>query len=416
MEPAQSQLSIVYRTVYAIVIFSLSCLANAQESNNQKAVNPENAEKKQTAPAVLSVDGSQSKSVQSRPVQSKTEKPKSAQSKPAQMVHSPSPNNKKANASAIESKIQNLIKQNKRKFEYAEAAKYTHLKWSERINKYSVGLLPIQNYSGVPIEERDESPDYYDHGKLPIEINHLFYDLLATSRQFNIDQIKPDYWLQFSIEEYHLPFPYAANDKWWKTSRDTVDRAFISAKPATVKLSLKVIAGDRPFKQWRDAAMMTISSCDLNVTPQTLSSVNNQNQTLKDYLTTTPGQAILSASNFLIMHATKRLAEEGDYAYVEKIVGDEIHLWRENSHFKVGETLQVYYSDQSPDSSPFSKKQIKVIKAAPGFAIAYPVSIRADHLKVGDFVKTNSRPRFESPGFRFTSTGQCAEVIVAQAD
>ncbi|MCW8997757.1 MAG: hypothetical protein OQK04_03495, partial [Kangiellaceae bacterium] len=302
MEPVQSSKSILYQTVYLIVILSFSLLANAQESTNSNSAgqeSPNNGKTQVNQPKSEQLDSANpnSKSEQIGPSNSKN-------------VHKPT-------NSAIESRIQNLLKQSKRSFEYSEAAKYTHLKWSERMNKYSVGLLPVLNYSGIPIEARDESTDYYDHGKLPVEINHLFRDTLTTSRQFNLNQRKPDYWLQLTIEEYHQPFPFAANDKWWQTARDTVDRAFTSAKPATVKLSLKVTAGERPFRQWKDAASMTISNCDLNTTPQALSSINNQNQILKDYLSTTPGQAFLSASNFLIIQTVKRLAEEVDYAHVE---------------------------------------------------------------------------------------------------
>ena len=402
--------SMIFEAALALTILSFSSLVYAQESANPKAVATPKAELKSPKAAPL-----KTKTVESKVDTASPQKMSVNQTEPSQSMSS---SKAKSNAEnqAIEERIQNLLKQSKRKFEYGEAARYTHLKWSERMNKFSVGIMPIKNYSGIPIEERDESADYYDHGKLPAAINHLFYDLLTTSRQFELNQRQPDYWLQLSIEEYRLPFPYASNDEWWQTPSDTLDRAFTSAKPAQVKLSLKMIAGGRPLKQWKDAASMTISNCDLNTTPQALSSMNNQNQTIKDYLTTTPGQAFLSASNFLIMQATKRLTEEGDYAYVEKIIGDEIHLRRDNSHFKVGETLLVHFTDQSPDYSPFNKKQIKVIKATSGFAIAYPLNIRADHLNKGDFVKTNSHHSFESPGFRFNSTGQCAEVIVAQAE
>lgn len=301
----------------------------------------------------------------------------------------------------------------KRKYSYSEAARYTHLKWYQTNQPVTFELLPINNFSGIPIEARDEAADYFDHGKIPQEVANLFADLLISSRQFSYDRKKPDYHFQLTIESYQHPYPYAPDNHWWEKASSNLDRSFTTATPAVVELSLTVSGVNAPMKMWRDTVEMTLTHCDLNALPQTRTTRNNENETLDKYVSTVTGQAFLAASNFLITKAIERIHQESSFATVSFKSGNEITVESNDQKFLSGETLAVHYSDEKGKITARTFGQVKVIEAMGDTALVYPVSVRADHLRVGDKVAIKRKIKFDQPKSIYQSTGQCAAVEVA---
>ena len=109
-----------------------------------------------------------------------------------------------------------------RYLQYQQAANYTHLKWQNQIRpKVNLTLLPIKNYSGIPMEFRQESADYFYHGKLPGVLNDIVADAFRASRYFAINQDRADYRIELILDEYQLPFTYAPDDTWWQKLHDS---------------------------------------------------------------------------------------------------------------------------------------------------------------------------------------------------
>ncbi|WP_196140604.1 hypothetical protein [Aliikangiella sp. G2MR2-5] len=312
-------------------------------------------------------------------------------------------------------KIKMLVEANKRYFEYLEASRLTHLQWPDNNLPVSVALLPIVNYSGIPIEKREASVDYFDYGKIPAEIHQLFADNLIASRFFSLDKTDPDYYIQLIIDEYRTVYPYSPDDKWWQKKRDEVDRAFTEAKPANIKLSVKLVSANKHIKPWVDSVKVRLSHCDLNSVPQPLTQMSNQNLALRNYLTTTTGQSFLAASNFLISKAIERVKAQPAFAKVVSKYGNEITILSEQHRFSPGDKLKLHYLNHDGQQIAKSFGEIMVIKSEGNESLTYPVSLRGDHIKVGDLVSFRSTSQHHSlPEPFFESTGECAPVSVAQ--
>jgi len=309
-----------------------------------------------------------------------------------------------------------ILKDSQRDFHYQSASQYTHIKWPSVQSKISIQLLPTINYSGIPTEDRDESVDYFEHGKIPAQTQNLLADLLVTSKQFELRGNIADYQVQFSIENYDLPYSFSPDDKWWEKASDNLDRAFQSAQPASVKLSIKVMSGNRAIKKWSDSVRMTISQCDLNAKPQTLTPVNSQNGVIENYFASSTGQSFLAASNFLISKAISRINEEAPLASLTGKHGNELWLQSEHGNFALGEELIVLFKEPSGRLNEVPTGKIKVVKAHGDKALAFPLTVRGDHLKVGDQFALKSRVKIENLKFHFESNGKCAPVEIAEAN
>ncbi len=310
-----------------------------------------------------------------------------------------------------------LLEQSKRHFQYTQASQYTHVIWPTQAAGISVSLLPTINYSGIPIEHREADKDYFEHGKIPAQTFSLFADLLVASRYFNVTTNNAsEYQLQLSIEKYEHPYQYSPDDQWWQKASDNLERAFASRKPASVKLSLSLTRGHFPIKAWQDTVEMTLTQCDLNNKPQAATWVNNQNKLQNDYRHSTLGQAYIAASNFLIAKAIERLNQESQFATLTQIDGNELMLSAKKQNFIVGKKLAVYPKKQDGRISTTPAGQVQVIKSFGQKAIAYPVSLRADHLKLGDKIEIPTAIKPYPLKFQFESTGQCAPVVIAESN
>lgn len=309
------------------------------------------------------------------------------------------------------------------RLEYRAAANYTYLKWlPQRQSSVNINLLPIQNYSGIPTQERDEKSDYYYHGKIPQDTQNLFADLISASRYFNPVESNTkarkttayDYQFQLTIERYQLPFDYAPNDVWWKELNADVDRWFVSPKNANIKLSLKVNSGKKYISSWSQSIETTLSNCDLNLQTQPLTAKENSNNVITEYAQTTLGQAFISASNYLILQAIHHISQQRRLAKVITNEHNELFIKSEDSTFKIGEKLELYYNSNDGIQSALPAGEIEVIKTYKNQAVAYPVDLRTDQIKPGDWIEVSEIHPYQSPKFSFTEKNNCAQVTIAQ--
>ncbi|TQV81413.1 hypothetical protein FLL46_25010 [Aliikangiella coralliicola] len=317
-------------------------------------------------------------------------------------------------SSAAFAQQENEINLNARYFEYQQAAMFSHLQWPESLTKISVNLLPIKNYSGIPIEQRDERPEYFYHGKLPLAMNNIFRDATLASRYFVPTNNKADYQMELILDSYQLPFQYAPDDQWWKKLHGQADRWLQTPKNASITMTIKITSGNKKIKPWMEKVQMMLSNCDLNTLPQPQSWMNNRDQITQNYLSTTPGQTFLAAANFLILKSINRIHQQPLLGQIKHKHGSTLHLISNETNFTMGETLKVYYQDADNGKSGLSAGTIKVINTDRNHAIAYPVTLRADHLKVGDWVELKSPAPYSKPLSKFRSASQCAEVVVAE--
>lgn len=304
-----------------------------------------------------------------------------------------------------------------RYLQYQQAANYTHLKWQNQTRpKVKVALSQLKNYSGIPMEYREEAAEYFYHGKLPGVLNSIVADAFRASRYFAVNQSHADYRIELILDEYRLPFAYAPDDTWWQKLHDQADR-WLQTPPSThVKLTMKLLSADKKIKTWMDSVEIELSNCDLNLFPQPATQINNRNQMTRNYLSTTPGQSFLAATNFLILKAIQRLHQQAPLATVESRFGSEIALYSENANFTVGDILNVYPNHPQKGKSAVSAGQIKIISSNQNRAMAYPINMRADNIVENDWVGLPSLPNFPIPGSLFETTKNCAEVITAEAD
>jgi len=303
--------------------------------------------------------------------------------------------------------------------EYQTAANYTHLKWlPQPQSTIKIHLLPIQNHSGIPIQKRDEKADYYYHGKIPQDTQLLFSDLINTSRYFQSALLStaPDYQFQLTIKQYRLPFDYAPDDIWWKELNADVDRWFVSPKNANVKLSLKIFSGGRHISTWRRSIETTLSVCDLNQKIQPLTSKQNANKVINEYVKTTLGQAFIASSNYLILQAIHHISQQPQIAKVISNEHNEIFIISNESSFMLGEKLALYYHPNDHIQSALPAGEIEIIKTYKNQAVAYPIDLRVDQIKPGDWVEMGRAYPYQPPKFNFVGKNNCAPVKIVQND
>lgn len=309
------------------------------------------------------------------------------------------------------------IKQDSLKYqnlEYQQAAKYSHLSWSEvSSEKVTLELSALKNFSGIPIEQREEKPKYYYHGKLPKIMDSIYQDAFLSSRFFSLVNQNADYKIELTLDHYKLPFNYDPEDQWWNKLYIKADRWLQKPPNTGIKLTLKMSSGKKPIKTWIKSVSMAMSNCDLNKHPQPQSYLANKNQVIRNYLSTTPGQTFLAATNFLILKAIQHIHQQPGLAKVEKVIGNQIHLYSPLLTFTNGEFLPVFYQDDKQVKSLFSTGQVEVIKAMQNHAIAYPINLRSDHIRVGDWIEMKDFPEYSNPISVFIAAKQCAPVITA---
>jgi len=303
--------------------------------------------------------------------------------------------------------------------EHLQAARYTHLKWREtgRI-KTPVKLLSIVNYSGIPIEAREEKADYFSYGKLPLAMNNIWQDVFIASRYFSPSEQQADYQMQLILDEYQLPYEFAADDHWWQKLHDQTDRWLQPAANSRVSLTLQISSGRRTIEPWTSSIQMSMTDCDLNQFPQPRTWRSNQDQLIKRYLSTTPGQTFLAAVNYLTLKAIQRLEQQPEQGRVSGKYGGEVYLTAEQARFTRGETVDLYYRDSQHSASAHAPVagQLKIIKTSPAKTVAYPVNLRSDHIKVGDYVEVSKSGDFHKPASVYQPTTKCAPVESAQID
>ena len=309
-----------------------------------------------------------------------------------------------------------ILKESQRSFQYQSAAEYTHVRWNNSQAKHLIELMPLQNFTGVDIGSGNESWDYYEHGKIPAGSNNILNALMLASRKFVVDRRSPDYKVQFTIEDYALPYPYSPDDNLWQKASDNLDRAFQSPEPATVKLTIQIESANRTLKRWQDSVEMTISQCDLNASPQPLNSQLIDRELTSSYFQSTTGQSFLAAANFLISKAINRLDQESRLATLDRKHGSELWLRSDASPFTIGEKLDIFQQSPSGKLSSIPAGKIQIIKSYGEKALAYPITVRADLLKSGDKIALSQKPQAEKLKFKFIPTGQCAPVTVASAN
>ncbi|MET1254806.1 hypothetical protein [Aliikangiella maris] len=300
------------------------------------------------------------------------------------------------------------------RLEFQKAAAFTHLQWPNIASSpISIKLNPLINYSGIPMEERQEKAEYYYHGKLPMAMNRIVRDAFRSTHLFNPDISEADYEVALIINRYQLPFKFAPDDIWWQKLHDETDRFLQSPPPSLVELSIKLSSGKKPIKSWISTVEIILSNCDLNATPQPSTVHLNQDPTVSSYLSTTPGQSFLAATNYLLLRLMERLQQEPLLGQIDKIVEQEIYLHSEQANFIQGNRLNVFYNHPQTGKASLPSGQIKVVKAMQNRAIAYPVSLRTDHLKPGDWIEIFGQQVFTHPKSQFTPANHCAEVDIA---
>ena len=317
----------------------------------------------------------------------------------------------------------NLFNENKTlsKLEYQEASRFTHLKWSadqSLIN--NIEILPILNFSGIPIEQRIEKANYYTHGKIPSEVNNLFINLIDSSHYFNSIKTsantntnhQSDYQFQLQINQYQLPFKYAPDDNWWTKIHDDVDRWLLPANNAKISLTLKITGNKMQTPSWSRTIESTVSACELNKLSQPMALQGN-NKIITEYSLTTTGQAFISASNFLILQAIHHLNKNNNLAHVSNISNNEIFITSDKHEFSIGQNLNLFHNNEYSGQSVLPAGKVQIIKTYQNQAVAYPVNLRVDQIKEGDWVEASQVASFTPPESVFTSVKTCsyAEVI-----
>lgn len=303
------------------------------------------------------------------------------------------------------------------KLKYQQAANFGHLNWQILPGQPTpIKVLPVKNFSGVPLQIREENADYFDHGKIPQQVQWLFSDLVDASRYFKSEGAMSDYQFQLIIEQYQLPFDYAPDDIWWKELNANVDRWFANARNAKIKLSLTVSSANKHITSWTQSIETTLSNCDLNSNTQPLTSALNQDQTIRQYLQTTPGQAFVAASNYLILQALQHVNKKPAMARVVRNDQNEIIIKSDVGSFAIGELLGFYYQQQTKSLSALPAGHLQVIKSFENQAVAYPVNLRIDQIKAGDWVEMGEIHPYITPKSIFSAKNNCAPVSVAKAE
>ncbi len=304
------------------------------------------------------------------------------------------------------------------KLKYDSASHFSHLNWlPDPSSPIAVRILSLHNYSGIPMESRQEDSDYYEHGKIPKEIETLFSNLVDSSRYFSAHDMQEreltDFHFQLSIDRYELPFDYAPDDNWWNEVNDDMNRWLSMPRSAKLRLTLKINSNNRNIASWSHSVETIMSECDLNQLPQPFTKKNILNNTILEFSQTTPGQAFIASSNFLILEGINYVSNLPRLASVVRKQDNELLIVAEQATFLPGEKLNLFFKNSYAAQSALPAGQIEIIKAYQNQAVAYPVNLRADQIKVGDWVEVGKIHPFENPKSIFRAKNQCADVKVA---
>lgn len=317
---------------------------------------------------------------------------------------------------SVNSSSKNGFEANSRisKLEYQIASMFTHLKWSQAHSKpVKIKILPIKNFSGIPMELRKEKSDYFNHGKIPLSANQLFSDLVNASRYLSSTDANSDYQLQLSINRYQLPHDYAPDDLWWKELQDDVDRWLVTPNHSHVSLTLEVISHQHVTTTWSHTIGISLSNCDINSQSQPLITLNND-PTIRGFVETAPGQAFIAASNFLILQSIYHISRKDGFARVASKSENELLLLSDNQSFSPGEELALFQNNRYPTPSSLPIGRVQIIKTYQNQAVAYPINLRADQIKPGDWVEMKSSIPYPEPKSIFIPKNTCAQVSVAE--
>lgn len=307
---------------------------------------------------------------------------------------------------AVETNNPNL-EQLSQTLEYQQAADFTHLKWSETMTpSISIGLFPIINYSGQPINIPGGDSDDYYNGQLGSMMNSIFQDAFLASRYFVPVTHSPDYRLQLILDEYQLPYKVLPKNK---TLEDYMKRNAPSSPESHIKLTAKLFSGQKKMPTWMKTIEVNFSRCELNTQPQPQTWQNNNNTLVKEYLLTSSGQAFLAATNYILLKAIQRINQKPLLAQIARKFGNDIHLSGHSNAFTRGEKLEVFRQHESQGKSVESLGKIQIIKAKHNHALAYPISLRADHLLPGDWVELNRKLTLGKPDSAFIAQNSCGD-------
>ena len=95
---------------------------------------------------------------------------------------------------------------------------------------------------------------------------------------------------------------------------------------------------------------------------------------------------------------------------VARKYGDEVYLTSQSANFTQGQVLDLFYDNEKTGKAEISAGQVKVIKTFENHATAYPISLRSDHITIGDWVEISKPKTFYKPASTFVATGSCADV------
>ncbi|MDQ7051049.1 MAG: hypothetical protein Q9M92_16565 [Enterobacterales bacterium] len=299
-----------------------------------------------------------------------------------------------------------------------DAAEYTSLQWlADSKSLVKVKILPTLNYSGIPMEHREEQADYFNHGKIPANVTQLFADLLNSSHYFFSINEKDntsvaEYEFQLTIEKYQLPFSYQADDIWWQEINGDVDRWMLTPKPSTIKLTLTMFNSYSKKQVLSKSITTTLSQCDLNAHVQRLTWHNNKDTVLNQFLQTTPGQSFIAASNFLILEAIHLIDPKRKQALVADKFENEIFILAEDTHFEVGQQLDIFQQTPYYRPSQLPIGQVEIVKTFANQAVAYPINFRSDQLAKGDWLDVKNSNPFKAPLVNYLAKNHCSKTPV----
>ena len=92
---------------------------------------------------------------------------------------------------------------------------------------------------------------------------------------------------------------------------------------------------------------------------------------------------------------------------------NELFLKADNNYFIIGETVNLYHNDSYEMQRALPAGQVKIIKAYQNQAVAYPVTLRGDQIREGDWVEVGHLTIPNKPASYFTARNQCAAVSIA---
>jgi hypothetical protein len=302
----------------------------------------------------------------------------------------------------------------KSKIEYQQAARYTALDWHNSLQSpIKASFSPLINFSGIATDAEQHNPEYYDHGKLPNGINSLTKDLIISTRQFNLNDHSADVELTLTLNRYSHPFIYAPDDHWYKKLEAQVDRWAVTKKNASVSLSLKLSSKSNRFKPWLTSVDATLSHCDLNSISHPLLPINQKDPALNAYVKSAMGQTFIAASNYLLLQAIEHMNSQQQRAQIIESAHNELLLSSAQVSFITGKKYQLIFNNHYGSKRQQPAGQIQVIKSMGGQAIAYPLNLRPDHIKAGDWVEIGPTATIK-PTSRFIPQNQCASVSTAK--